>query len=54
MREILKEVRGTSVHERLIADAIAKALKGKHISFEFTTSLPLNIAARYDAYRHVV
>lgn len=54
MREILKEVRGTSIHERFIADAIAKALKGKHISFEFTTSLPLNTAARYDAYRHVV
>ena len=29
-------------------------LKGKHISVEFTTSLPLNTAARYDAYRHVV
>ena len=54
MREILKEVRGTSIHERFIADAIAKVLKGKHISFEFTTSLPLNTAARYDAYRHVV
>ena len=54
MREILKEVRGTSIHERFIADAIAKALKGKHISFEFTTSLPLDTAARYDAYRHVV
>ena len=54
MREILKEVRGTSIHERFIADAIAKALKGKHISFEFTTSLPLNTAARCDAYRHVV
>ena len=54
MREILKEVRGTSIHERFIADAIAKALKDKHISFEFTTSLPLNTAARYDAYRHVV
>lgn len=53
-REILKEVRGTSIHERFIADAIVKALKGKHISFEFTTSLPLNTAARYDAYRHVV
>ena len=54
MREILKAVRGTSIHERFIADAIAKALKGKHISFEFTTSLPINTAARYDAYRHVV
>lgn len=54
MREILKAVRGTSMHERLIVDAIAKALKGKHISFEFTTSLPLNTAARYDAFRHVV
>ena len=54
MKEILREVRGDSTHERLIAKAIAKALKGKHISFEFTTSLPLNIAARYDAYRHVV
>ena len=54
MREVLKAVRGTSIHERFIADAIAKALKGKHISFEFTTSLPLNTAARYDAYRHVV
>ena len=54
MREILKAVRGTSIHERFIADAIAKALKGKHISFEFTTSLPLNTAARYDSYRHVV
>lgn len=54
MREVLKAVRGTSIHERFVADAIAKALKGKHISFEFTTSLPLNTAARYDAYRHVV
>lgn len=54
MKEILREVRGDSTHERLIAKAIAKALKGKHISFEFTTSLPLNTAARYDAYRHVV
>lgn len=54
MKEILREVRGDSTHERLIAKAIAKALKGKHISFEFTTSLPLDTAARYDAYRHVV
>jgi hypothetical protein len=54
MKEILREVRGDSTHERLIAKAIAKALRGKHISFEFTTSLPLDTAARYDAYRHVV
>lgn len=54
MREILREVRGASLHERGIADVIAKALKDKHISFEFTTSLPSNTAARYDAFRHVI
>lgn len=54
MKELFRAVRGSSLHERLIVELISKCLKGKHISFEFTNSLPSDIAATYDSFRHTI
>lgn len=45
---ILREVRGTSVHEMLIGELIAKALKQYNIIFAFSKTLDQDVAAKYE------
>lgn len=45
---ILREVRGTSVHEMLIGELIAKALKQYNIVFAFSKTLGSDVAAKYE------
>ena len=45
---ILREVRGTSIHEMLIGELIAKALKQYNITFAFSKTLGQDVAAKYE------
>ena len=45
---ILREVRGTSAHEILIGELIAKALKQYNITFAFSKTLGQDVAAKYE------
>lgn len=45
---ILREVRGTSAHEMLIGELIAKALKQYNIAFAFSKTLGPDVAAKYE------
>lgn len=45
---ILREVRGTSAHEILIGELIAKALKQYNIIFAFSKTLGPDVAAKYE------
>ena len=45
---ILREVRGTSIHEMLIGELIAKALKQYNITFAFSKTLGPDVAAKYE------
>lgn len=47
IKEILREVRGASVHERLIAELIARALRTSDIRFAFSDRLGDDVAAQY-------